>query len=124
MSHQTADRNQTRGLIYKVTPKLKSQGDFTKGAMNNPSSVTQGSVSQAGATPERFLPDADDAVGNRDARQAGSIDKRLVSNAGDQQAIDPVWNGHRSAGTDICGDGDLVVIVHIVTKIFGLRHGT
>jgi hypothetical protein len=64
-------------------------------------------------------PDIGDAVGDRDAGQAGAGHERLVPDAGDRQAINRVWNGYRPVETVAFRDGDSAVIDQVI--VLGLH---
>jgi len=66
--------------------------------------------SQAGAPGEHIVPDAGDAVGDRDAAQAVAVNERIVTDAGDRQTVDRVWDDHRTAGAGVPCDGERAVI--------------
>ena len=65
---------------------------------------------QAGAPIKRIVSDAADAAGNRDACQAGAVGERTIPDCGDGQAVDGVGDGRRNAGPHVTGDGDGAVI--------------
>src|SRR5208282_2068167 len=91
-----------------------------------------GKAGQAGAAVKGELSDVGDATWNRDAGKAGFFE-RLVSDASDLQANGRLWNpvrdGHRTAGTGVCRDGDKPVIdsvspgAVIVRVRLSLHHG-
>ena len=62
---------------------------------------------QAAAATECEIPDAGDAVGNSDARQAAAVSKCATRDAGDASPVNSSWNLNRASG---------------ISRIVGNRH--
>ena len=61
--------------------------------------VGNGDARQAPAVIECDIPDAGDAVGNGDARQASAAFECEIPDAGDAAPVDSSWNLNRSSGS-------------------------
>lgn len=80
-------------------------GKYTPSQVGRAVRDSDSQVGQAQAAGKRPVPDAGQAVGDGEAGQAIDTRKRWVSDGGDRQTLNGIWNNQRTAVTKVSRNG-------------------